>query len=238
LANLYKINRGDVSVEVEDYFQAPSISRKIELDTTLTPQDNAEKYFKLYRKARKSGEHHARRLQETDAEIEWLEQVELSLQEAVTGDEIYQVQVELETAGLLKKAKGQLAKRKEPRPEDQLYSDVSPGGWQLYWGKNSRTNDYVSRSISSAGDFWFHARGMPGSHLVLKCGDSRDKVEEVDILYAASFAAGYSKGKDAGKVEVIVADGKDVKKPKGAMPGLVTVDTYRSVIVAPKRLDE
>lgn len=238
LANLHRISRGDAFVEVEDYFQSPSVMRKIELDTTLTPQENAEKYFKLYRKARKSGEHHARRLQETDAEIEWLEQVELSLQEAVTGDDIYQVQVELEAAGLLKKEKGQLGKRKEPRPEDQLYSDVTPGGWQLHWGKNSRTNDYVSRSMTSAGDYWFHARGMPGSHLVLKCGDSREKVDETDVLYAASYAAGYSKGKDAGKVEVIVADGKDVKKPKGAKPGLVTVDSYRSVNVPPKRLDE
>ena len=78
---------------------------------------------------------------------------------------------------------------------------------------------------------------MPGSHLVLKCGDSRDKVDEADILYAASYAAGYSKGKDAGKVEVIVADGKDVKKTKGAKPGLVTVESYRSVLVSPKRLE-
>ena len=84
---------------------------------------------------------------------------------------------------------------------------------------------------------WFHAKGMPGSHLVLKCAASADKVSEEDIHYAASYAAGYSKGKDAGKVEVIVAQGRDVKKPKGARPGLVTVDTYGTVMVVPKRLD-
>jgi predicted ribosome quality control (RQC) complex YloA/Tae2 family protein len=73
---------------------------------------------------------------------------------------------------------------------------------------------------------------------VLKCEGQVGQVSEEDILYAASFAAGYSKGKDAGKVEVIVAHGRDVKKPKGVRPGLVTVDAYRTVVVAPKRLSE
>jgi predicted ribosome quality control (RQC) complex YloA/Tae2 family protein len=79
---------------------------------------------------------------------------------------------------------------------------------------------------------------MSGSHLVLKCADSADKVSEEDLHLAASFAAGYSKGKDDGKVEVIVAQGRDVKKPKGARPGLVTVDSYHTVMVVPRRLDD
>jgi predicted ribosome quality control (RQC) complex YloA/Tae2 family protein len=177
-------------------------------------------------------------LQDTQEEKEWLDQVELSLQEAVSGDDLYQVQLDLETAGMLKKTKGQLGHRQQVKPEDQLYSSVTPGGWQLYWGKNSRTNDYVSRSMTGPKDVWFHAKGMPGSHLVLKCGDRADKVSEEDLCFAASFAAGYSKGKNDSKVEVIVAQGRDVKKPKGARPGLVTVDTYRTVMVAPKRLKE
>ncbi len=148
------------------------------------------------------------------------------------------MQLELENAGLLKNTKGQLGKRKPARPEEQLYRTSSPGGWQLYWGKNSRTNDYISRSMTSAQDYWFHARGMPGSHLVLKCGESAEKVAEEDILFAASIAAGYSKGKHDSKVEVIVSQGRGVKKPKGAKPGLVTVDSYRSVIVVPKRIED
>jgi predicted ribosome quality control (RQC) complex YloA/Tae2 family protein len=73
---------------------------------------------------------------------------------------------------------------------------------------------------------------------VLKCEGQVGRVSEDDVLYAASFAAGYSKGKDAGKIEVIVVQGRDVKKPKGARPGLVTVDSYRTVMVAPQRLGE
>lgn len=237
LANLHRFKRGDTEIEVEDYYRSPAASVTIELDSKATPQDNAERYFKLYRKAKRAGDHHTRRLQETRDEIEWLEQVELSLEDAESGDDLYQVQLELEAAGMLKKTKGQLGRRQTVKPEDQLSKSVTPGGWQLYWGKNSRTNDYVSRNMTGPNDLWFHAKGMPGAHLVLKCGDSVDKVAEEDLLFAASLAAGYSKGRYADKVEVIVAQGRDVKKPKGARAGLVTVDSYRSVMVTPLRLD-
>ncbi len=238
LANLHQFKRGAASVEVEDYYQSPPVTVSLELDSKSSPQENAEHYFKLYRKAKRSGDHHVRRLQDTLEEQQWLGQVELSLEEAVSGDDLYQVQFELETAGMLKQTKGQLGRRQSVRPEDQLYKAVTPAGWHLFWGKNSRTNDHVSRHMTGPHDLWFHAKGMPGSHLVLKCGDSADKVSEEDLHYAAAFAAGYSKGKDDGKVEVIVAQGRDVKKPKGARAGLVTVDSYHTVMVVPKRLED
>ena len=194
LASLHLFKRGADSVEVEDYYQSPPVTVNIELDSKATPQENAERYFKLYRKAKRSGEHHARRLQDTKEEQEWLDQAELSLEEAANGDDLYQVQLELETAGMLKQTKGQLGRRQSVRPEEQLYKTVTPDGWQLFWGKNSRTNDHVSRHMTGPQDLWFHAKGMPGAHLVLKCGDSVAKVSDEDLHYAASFAAGYSKG--------------------------------------------
>lgn len=238
LANLHQIRRGSTSVVVDDYYQSPATRVTIPLDAMLSPQENAERCFKLYRKAKRSGEHHQRRLQETEQELAWLDQVELSLEEAEGGDDLYQVQLELESAGLLKAAKGQLGKRRTEAPEDQLRQAVSPGGLKIFWGKNSRTNDYVSRRLTAATDLWFHAQGMPGCHLVLKCGAAAGQVPEEEILYAASLAAGYSRGKDSGKVEVIVAQGRAVQKPKGARPGLVTVEAYRTVMVAPRRLEE
>lgn len=237
LANLHRCQRGDKEIEVQDYYRSPAETVTIELDRKATPQQNAEHYFKLYRKAGRASHHHERRLRETREELEWLDQIEHSLDEAASGDDLYQVQLELEAAGLLKQVKGSLGKRRMVRPEDQLHNTVTPGGWQLYWGRNSRTNDHVSRTMTGANDLWFHAKGMPGSHLVLKCGDAADRVAETDLLYAASIAAGYSRGKDAGKVEVIVAQGRNVRKPKGAKPGLVTVDSYRTVMVSPQRLD-
>ncbi|MGW8312979.1 MAG: Rqc2 family fibronectin-binding protein [Desulfuromonadales bacterium] len=237
LANLQQIPRGMENVEVDNYYQSPVTKLSIPLDVKLNPQENAERYFKLYRKAKRAGEHIKRRRLETEQEIAWLDQVELALNEADNADDLYQVQLELEAAGLLGKTRGQLGRRPLQPPEKQLYQAVSPSGLKLFWGKNSRTNDYVSRRLTGNEDFWFHAHRMPGCHLVMKCEGRREQVPEQDILYAASFAAGYAKGKDAGKVEVMVARGKDVRKPKGARPGLVTVDAYRTVLVVPRRLD-
>jgi len=237
LANLHRVKRGDESVEVDDYYRTPVAKLLIPLEAMLSPQENAGRYFKLYRKARRAGDHHQRRLMETEQEIAWLDQVALALDEAQGADDLYQVQLELESAGLLKETRGQLGRRQILSPESQLHQSVSPAGLKLYWGKNSRTNDYVSRRLTGPDDLWFHAHNMPGCHLVLKCAGRSDHVPEEDILFAASFAAGYAKGKDAGKVEVMVARGRDVRKPKGARPGLVTVETYRSVLVVPRRLE-
>ena len=237
LANLHRIQRGAASVEVDDYYQSPVAKTTITLDGKLSPQENAERCFKLYRKAKRAGDHHRRRRQETEEELAWLDQVELALDEASGGDDLYQVQLELESAGLLKATRGQLGRRRTEAPEDQLHQAETPGGLKLFWGKNSRTNDYVSRRLTAANDLWFHAHNMPGCHLVLKCGATAGPVPEEDILYAASLAAGYSRGKDAAKVDVIVAPGRAVQKPKGARPGLVTVESYRTVMVAPRRLD-
>ncbi len=237
LTNLHNLQHYTDQVEVDDYSASPPAKVTIQLDPKRSPRENAERYFKLYRKAKRAAAHHHRRLAETRHELDWLDDVELALQEAVTPDELFQVQAELADAGLLKNIRGQLGKRQPIRIEDQLHHASTPGGWPLYWGKNSRTNDYVSRTLTAPSDFWLHAKEMPGAHLVLKCGDQSGLVNEEDIHYAASLAAGYSKGRHSGKVEVIVAKGSAVKKPKGARPGLVTVNSYRSVLVLPRRMD-
>ncbi len=236
LANLHRIKRGSKAVEVEDYYRTPPARVTIPLDSRLSPQENAERAFKAYRKAKRAGHHHLRRIRETDQELAWLAEVELALDEAESGEDLYQVQQELDGAGLLKATRGQLGRRRTIPVEEQLHQVETPGGLKIYWGKNSRTNDYVSRHLTAAGDLWFHAQAMPGCHLVLKCAAAAGQVAEEEVLYAASLAAGYSKGRAAGKVEVIVARGRDVQKPKGARPGLVTVESYRTVMVVPRRL--
>ena len=235
LTNLNKFNRGDRTVEVIDYCQSPPITVTIELKKEVTPQENAEHYFKRYRKAKRAVDHLIRRTKETKLEMEWLDEVEHSLHEASNSDDLYQVQAELQTAGLLKQTKGKLGKRKLPRPKDQILRATTPSGWKICWGKNSETNDYVSRYIMAPEDLWFHAKGVPGAHLVLKSGGNTDRVSSEDIEFAASIAAGYSKSKTAGKAEVMIAHGKDIKRIKGARPGLVKVDSYRTVLVEPIR---
>jgi predicted ribosome quality control (RQC) complex YloA/Tae2 family protein len=113
---------------------------------------------------------------------------------------------------------------------------ITPGGYTLFWGRNNRSNDHVSRTLTRPDDLWFHAANMPGCHLVLRRKGEGGDVPEADVLFAAAIAAAHSRGKDAGKVEVMVAEGKWVRKPKGARPGLVTVEHYRTVVVRPQTI--
>ncbi|WP_305041582.1 Rqc2 family fibronectin-binding protein [Geoalkalibacter sp.] len=237
LANLYRIKRGQAEIQLEDYYQEPPRPISIELDPRLTPAENAERYFRRYKKGRRGAEHIARRLAETAEETAWLETVQHALRQAQEPVDVVMIRGELEEAGLLP-SQGNLAKRAPVDPRSRLRSTLSPGGYRIFWGRNNRTNDYVSRELAEAADWWFHAKDLPGCHLVLKVWRKDEDVPEEDLLYAAALAAGYSRGAEAGKVEVMVTRAAEVRKPKGAPSGLVQVRSYRSVRVEPKKLPE
>ena len=237
LANLHRLRRGLESVTLEDWYADPPAAVTIDLDPALSPQQNAEAYFRRQRKGKRALEHIERRRAETAAELEWLEGVALALDEADDPAELEALREELAAARIrLPGQKEGRAKRKSSGPPP-LRRAVSPGGFQLIWGKNNRSNDHVSRQLTTGRDLWFHAQGLPGCHLVLKRGEQPGEIPEEDVLFAAALAAGYSRGQEAPKVEVIVAAGNQVRKPPGARPGLVTVGHYRSVLVAPRRLE-
>lgn len=236
LANLHRLRRGMGEVVLDDWFAEPPEPVRIELDPALSPQENAEARFRRHRKGKRAREHIDRRRAETLAELDWLGGVALALEELEDPADLESLREELAGAGLL-------ARRPEPgRPpsartaRDQLHSARSPHGFQLFWGRNNRSNDHVSRQLTGPDDLWFHAHNLPGCHLVLKREPRGAAVPEEDFRYAAALAAGYSRGKAAAKVEVMVAAGRQVRKPKGARPGLVTVAEYRTVLVAPRRL--
>jgi predicted ribosome quality control (RQC) complex YloA/Tae2 family protein len=235
LANLHRLRRGLAEVVLDDWYADPPAPVKIILDPALSPQGNAELCFRRHRKGKRGLEHTERRRAETLAEIEWLEGVALALEEAEGSAEFEAVRQELTAAGMLQTRPEPGRRNREPEPHEQLRSSVTPGGYKLFWGKNNRSNDHVSRQLTGPDDLWFHARNLPGCHLVLKRGERGGEVPEADMLHAAAIAAAHSRGKDAGKVEVMVTEGKWVKKPKGARPGLVTVERYRTVVVRPMR---
>mgnify|MGYP001460009921 FL=1 len=237
LSNLYRVQRGMTEVSVEDYAADPPVPIIIPLDPRLTPQENAERLFKKARKRRRGEEHYLRRQQETQEEIEWLEAMALAIEETDDAIELDALKKQLADAGYLKLREEPL-RRQVKTGSSALLEAVSPNGFKLTWGRNPRQNDRVSREVAAADDLWFHAHNLPGCHLVLKCGGKGSEVPEEDVLFAASLAAGYSKGKASSKVEVMVARGRDVKKQKGARHGLVTVETYRTVMVAPARLED
>lgn len=237
LINLQRIRRGMQEVTVENYFADPLSPLCIPLDPRLSPQENAERYFRGYKKKQRGREHAERRFRETGEEIAWLEDAAHFFEEAQSGEELAAIRRELADAGLLPPVAAHAPRQKTPAIRDTLRRGQTPGGFQLWWGKNSRSNEYVSRELTGADDLWFHAHHVPGCHLVLKRA-GRPAVPEEDQLFAAAVAAGYSHARGEGKVEVMVTEGKYIRQPKGARPGQVAVERFRTLIVEPQRLAE
>jgi len=236
LANLHLVKRGMSAVEVNDWTTDPPTKVTIKLQPELSPQENAERFFKRYKKDKRGVEHVDRRQQETLEEIQWLESLVLGLDEAVELDEINEVEQELISAGLIELSKKTPASRNKVSGNPRLNQTLSPGGLRIFWGRNNRSNDHLSARMTERSDLWFHAYNMPGCHLVLKRNELIGDFPQGDIEYAARIAAGYSRGKDDTRVEVIVASGRHVSRPKGGKPGLVTVSEYRAIFVEPLRL--
>lgn len=233
LSQLHRVSPGEKSVTVDNYYLQPAQPIRIQLDPRMTPQQNAERLFRSYKKIKRSREHIERRLVETEQELLWLEGISLALAEAQGGEEFLAIRNELAEQGLLKGKKKQGVQR-GAKGVAGVRETVSPGGFRICWGVNNRANDYVTKNLCHADDLWFHAHEMPGCHLVLK-RDNQREIPEEDQLFAASLAAGYSRGKNDGSVMVIVTEGRWVGKPKGAKPGLVTVRQFQTLRVTPKR---
>ncbi len=238
LANLHLVKKGMLQVEVNDWTTDPPTTVRIKLQQDLSPQENAERLFNRYKKEKRGVEHIDRRQHETHEEIQWLEALLLSLDEATDLDEINEVGQELLTAGLIQASKKEPASRNKVSGAPRLNQTLSPGGLRIFWGRNNRSNDHLSARMTDRDDLWFHAHNMPGCHLVLKRDGRTENFAQQDIEYAASLAAGYSRGKEDTRVEVIVAEGRHISRPKGARPGLVTVTEYRSILVAPLRISD
>ena len=235
LANLYRLKRGMDHVVLEDYYQDPPQSITVALDSKLDPQTNAEGYFRTYKKLRRGFEHTRRRMEETETELSWLADLEYQLKESVNKSDIEDIAQELKDAGLFKES-GNLHSRRTTETS-ALCQLVSPGGFDIRWGRNNRQNDEVSTRILRKGDLWFHAHNIPGAHVVLKVREKNALVPEADLLYAASLAAGYSKARNDSKVEVMMAEAGQVKKPPGVRPGQVFVKQFKTLVVEPLRVD-
>ncbi len=238
LASRHLLKRGMEKVEVEDYYAEPPQKISIRLDARLTPQENIDLYFKRSRKGKRGLEHVVRREAESLEEQQWLEGVALALDEAGSAGELTAIREELVDAGLVAEKEASWRRTPKAGSEASIREALSPSGYRLVMGKNNHGNDHVSKQLTAAGDLWMHAHRLPGCHLVLKRDDRKENVPEEDILYAASLAAGYSRGRNDSKVEVSVCEGKKVRKPKGARPGAVLADHYRTVLVAPRRLED
>ena len=222
----YSIKQGQTSVKVPDYYDNDNII-EIPLKTELSPQENANNYFKKYNKLKRTFEAASEQLSETKTEITQLENISLALELAENETDLTEIRQERISAGYLHSGKNE-HKNNTPSPPLKF---LSSDGFEILVGKNNYQNDEITFKMSDPDDWWFHAKDIPGSHVLLKAkGLKTEEIPDRAFEEAASLAAKYSKGSDTDKVEVDYIQKKEIKKPAGAKPGFVVYYTNYSMI--------
>ena len=225
-AQAYLVPRGAQSVQLPNFYDPAGGMAEIALDVALTPAQNAQKYFKRYRKARVARDLARDQKEKTLREMAVLEQALFDLEACETEQDMGDVRRALEGAGIVKAAGEKGGKKKPKQPESQPMRYLAADGTEITVGKNSAQNDRVTGS-AKGGETWLHAKDMPGSHVVVHS----DRPSEEAMSAALRLAAWYSKGKGV-SVPVDYTLRKYVKKPGGAAPGFVIYTNQKTVIVS------
>lgn len=222
----YNIPEGAKSFEALNYYTNETIT--IPLDETLSPADNAAKYFNRYNKLKRTYEADSKLIEETKTEITHLESIATALDIATVEEDLTQLKLELIEAGYIHKSVNTNGKKVKITSKPFHY--ISSDGFDIYVGKNNYQNDELTFKFANGNDWWFHAKNMPGSHVLVRT----EGKEMPDRTYeeAASLAAYYSKGRDQDKVEIDYVLKKEVKKPAGSKPGFVVYYTNYSLIAS------
>ena len=198
---------------------------KIPLDPTKTPQENSQKYFDKYNKQKRTYEALVDLIQETHDEIVYLESVANSLDIALSEDDLSQIKEELTEAGFVKRK----FTKKKVKINSKPFHYISSDGYHMYVGKNNIQNEELTFNFAVGNDWWFHAKGCPGSHVIVKTNG--DELPDRTFEEAGKLAAYYSKNRGAEKVEIDYIEKKHVKKPKGGKPGFVVYYTNYSLMI-------
>ncbi len=232
-ANLYAVQPGSTVARVQNYYDENLEFIDIPLDVSLTPQQNAAKYFKDYKKSCAAVQSLGLLIENDRQEIEYLESVTESLARCKTISDINEIRDELSLGGYLKQTA-----RKQPRKKAAVQLDeyTSQEGYKILVGKNNMQNDYITCTLASKGDMWFHTKNIHGSHVVVFCGGA--ELSDETIILAASLAAKNSKASGSSNVPVDYTPIKYVKKPNGAKAGMVIYTTNKTVFVNPYTQEE
>ncbi len=226
----YGLTPDDKVLEAANYYDDNKII-KIPIDNTKTPAENAQKYFDKYGKMKRTAEALNELIQETKSQIDHLESIQNSLDIALSADDLVQIKDELIEYGFIKKGKSSKKQKVKSKP----FHYVSSDGFDMYVGKNNYQNDDLTFKFATGNDWWFHAKGMPGSHVIVK--SENKELPDRTFEEAGKLAGYYSKGKNADKVEIDYLQKKNVKKPNGSAPGFVIYYTNYSLTIHPDITD-
>lgn len=222
----YGVAPGSKEFTANNYYTSEDIV--IPLDPTLTPSENAKKYFEKYNKMKRTYEALSELTIQVKEEIEHLESILSSLDIALLEEDLVQIRLEMEQCGYLKK-KYQGKQNKKEKITSKPFHYLSSDGYHMYVGKNNFQNEELTFKIATGNDWWFHAKGTPGSHVIVKANN--EELPDRTFEEAARLAAFYSKAKDQDKVEIDYIQKKHIKKPAGAKPGFVIYHTNYSMMI-------
>ncbi len=220
----YQLEEGARALETVNYYTGEPVT--VPLDSALTPQENAKRYFDKYGKLKRTFEAVTGQLKETESEIRHLESVSTALDIALSEEDLVQIKEELMESGYIRRRR---SSDKKPRITSRPFHYLSSDGFHIYVGKNNFQNDELTFKFASGNDWWFHAKGTAGSHVILK-SEGRE-IPDRAFEEAGRLAAYYSKNRGNEKAEIDYVEKKHVKKPGGAKPGFVVYYTNYSLVI-------
>ena len=223
----YSAAPGAKSLDVLNYYTNKEIT--IPLDPQLTALENAKKYFDKYSKLKRTYEAVTELLKETGNEVAHLESISTALDIALSEEDLVEIKEELMEYGYIKKRQ---AGSKRPKITSKPFHYLSSDGYHMYVGKNNFQNEELTFHFAVGGDWWFHAKGVPGSHVIVKAQGEED-LPDTTFEEAGRLAAYYSQNRDNEKVEIDYIQKKHIKKPKGGKPGFVIYHTNYSLMIDP-----
>ncbi len=223
----YELTGGEKELRCLNYYTNEEI--RIPLDPQLTARENSQRFFDKYNKLKRTFEAMTQQTEETKKEIDHLESIATSLEIALKEDDLVQIKEELMEYGYIKRRH---AGGKKPRITSKPFHYLSSDGFHIYVGKNNYQNEELTFKFATGNDWWFHAKGIPGSHVIVKA-ENRELPDRT-FEEAGALAAYYSKGRGNDKVEIDYIQKKHIRKVAGAAPGFVIYHTNYSLVAEPK----
>lgn len=236
VSNCYQLQRGAGRVTLTDYNDYREDGTfgtvEVELDTRLSPTANAQRYYKKYNKSKTAKVELAKQIAIGEAELAYLATVQTALDTAENPTDLLEIREELARAGYASRSKHALPGKKSGTATFAEY--VTTNGYRVLCGKNNLQNEHITHKIAERGDFWFHAKNVPGSHVVMLL-EGKEEPDAVDFTEAASIAALYSAAAGAPLTEVDYTTVRNLKKAPGGKPGFVIYHTNWSAVVSPDK---
>lgn len=227
-SNYYQLEKGMTRAKVIDYYDESCPEIEIQLDIRLTPQQNAQKYFKQYQKAKNAEQMLTAQIKEGEAELSYLESVLQLVDEAENEKDLAQLREELVQTGVLSQKQ---SKKKQKKSDSIPFEYRTSDGFSVWAGKNNLQNDLLTMKTAYKSDIWFHTQKIHGSHVILAL-DGREPTDTA-MTEAAKIAAYHSKAKHSSSVPVDYTEVRNLKKPNGAKLGFVVYTVYQTAYVTP-----